>query len=107
MKKNFLGVGWKYPVYFADNGFFDIMLNMGVIGLLLFFGIYIKLGIRSICQGIKSKLWFHFFPFLIFLYIFTGNLTYSFLLEVDQFVWMLMIIGVFVIQEVKREHASA
>lgn len=86
---------WPYQVYFADNGFFDILLNTGLIGLLLFLSIYIPLGVRSFKQAITYKSWIYFSPFLTFLYIFIGNLTYSFLLEVDQFVWMLLVIMVF------------
>ncbi len=87
---------WPYQVYFADNGFFDILLNTGIAGLILFLAIYLPLGVRSFRQAISAKSWLYFFPFLTFLYIFIGNLTYSFLLEVDQLVWMLLVIMVFV-----------
>ena len=86
---------WGNQLYFSDNGFFDILLNTGLVGLLLFLGVYIPLGVRSFLRAIRSKAWLDFFPFLTFLYIFIGNLTYSFLLEVDQLVWMLLVIMVF------------
>jgi len=86
---------WGNQVYFADNGFFDILLNTGLLGFLLFMAIYIPLGIRSFKQAVNSKWLVYFFPFLTFLFIFIGNLTYSFMLEVDQFVWMLLVIMVF------------
>lgn len=86
---------WPYQVYFADNGFFDILLNTGLLGFLLFIAVYIPLGIRSFKQAVSTKSLVYFVPFLTFLYIFIGNLTYSFLLEVDQFVWMLLVIMVF------------
>ena len=88
--------GWQYQVYFSDNGFFDILLNTGLVGLFLFLAVYISLGIRSLKQAINFKSWVYFFPFLTFLYIFIGNLTYSFLLEVDQLVWMLLVVMLFV-----------
>ena len=87
---------WPYQVYFADNGFFDILLNTGIAGLILFLAVYIPSGIRSLRQAITSRSWMYFFPLVTFLYIFIGNLTYSFLLEVDQLVWMLLVIMVFV-----------
>jgi len=86
---------WPFQVYVADNGFFDILLNMGLVGLLLFLSIYLPLGVRSFKHAITYKSWIYFFPFLTFLYIFIGNLTHSLLLEVDQFVWMLLVIMVF------------
>jgi O-antigen ligase len=87
--------GWPTQVFFADNGFLDILINTGLVGFLLFLGVYIPMGVRSLLQGVRSKSWIYFFPFLTFLYIFIGNLTYSFLLEVDQLVWMLLVIMVF------------
>ncbi len=87
--------GWSNQLYFADNGFFDILLNTGLVGLMLFLAVYIPMGIRSFRAAITSRSWLAFFPFVTFLYIFIGNLTYSFLLEVDQFVWMLLVIMVF------------
>ncbi len=88
-------LGWLFPVAIGDNGFLDILLNLGLAGLLLFLAIYIPLGIRGFRQGVTAKTWAGFLPFLTFLYIFIGNLTYSFLLEVDQFVWMLLVVMVF------------
>ena len=87
--------GWPYQVYFADNGFFDILLNTGLLGFLLFMAVYVPLGIRSFKAAVNTKSWIWFLPVLTFLYIFIGNLTYSFMLEVDQFVWMLLVIMVF------------
>ena len=87
--------GWPYQVYFADNGFFDILLNTGLVGLLLFLGVYLTMGVRAYWQAVTLKSWIHFVPLLTFLYIFIGNLTYSFLLEIDQFVWMLLVVMVF------------
>ncbi len=87
---------WSHQIYFADNGFFDILLNVGLAGLLLFLAVYIPLGVRSFKQAVETESWIEFLPLLTFLYIFIGNLTYSFLLEVDQFVWMLLVSMVFV-----------
>jgi O-antigen ligase len=87
---------WPYQVYFADNGFFDILLNNGIVGLILFLAVYISAGIRSFGRAIAAKSWLYFFPLLTILYVFIGNLTYSFMLEVDQLVWMLLVIMAFV-----------
>jgi exopolysaccharide production protein ExoQ len=93
---------WTNQVYFADNGFFDILLNLGLIGFALFLAIYVPLGVRSFKQAITHKTWLHFVPFLTFLYIFIGNLTYSFLLEVDQMVWLLLVTMVFLTTPASR-----
>jgi O-antigen ligase len=96
--------GWDYQVYFADNGFFDILLNLGAVGLLLFLAIYIPIGVRSFKQAVESKHWIKFFPFLTFLYILIGNLTYSFLLEVDQMIWLLLVMMVFLTTPINRDN---
>jgi O-antigen ligase len=95
---------WLYQVYFADNGFFDILLQLGWIGLVLFAGVYIPAGIRSLRRAASSKSWIFFFPLFTFLYIFIGNLTYSFLLEVDQFVWMALVAVAFLANSATRHN---
>jgi len=87
---------WPYQVYFSDNGFFDLLLNMGAVGSILFLAVYISVGIRSVRRAIAARSWIYFFPLVTLLYIFIGNLTYSFMLEVDQLVWMLLVMMVFV-----------
>lgn len=87
---------WSHQIYFADSGFFDILLNLGLVGFLLFLAVYIPLGIRSFKQVTATKSWIDFLPLITFFYVLIGNLTYSFLLEVDQFVWMLLVLMVFV-----------
>jgi exopolysaccharide production protein ExoQ len=98
--------GWNFQVFFADNGFFDILLNAGLLGFLLFMAVYIPLGIRSFTAAVNTKSWIWFLPLLTFLYIFIGNLTYSFLLEVDQFVWMLLVIMVFLTTSPKSSNIA-
>lgn len=90
-------LGWRlFPVFFADNGFLDILLNLGLIGFIPFGAMFVASGVRVFRSGIASRSWMGLFPVLSILYIIIGNLTYSFLLEVDQFVWMLLVIMMFV-----------
>lgn len=84
---------WRYPVWFGDNGFLDILLNTGIIGLTLFLTFYIISVIRSIKVFYFIPNQMTLYPLLIIIYIFFANISYSFLLEVDQFVWMLLIIA--------------
>ena len=93
-----LGVrlGWDlfYP-YFADNGFLDILLNLGLIGFVPFVIAFLSLGVRSLRSFILSRSWLDLWVLIVFIYIFFANIAYSFLLEVDQFVWMLMVMMLF------------
>jgi exopolysaccharide production protein ExoQ len=82
---------WGYMMYFSDNGFLDILLNTGLIGLLIFLVFFVITGIRSTSTFIRSKSLISFVPLILFSYVFWANISYSFLLEVDQFVWLLLI----------------
>ncbi len=88
--------GWSlFPVFFSDNGFIDILLNLGLAGFIPFAAMFFSCGYGSFRHAISSKNWEVFFLPLTLMYVLVGNLSYSFLLEVDQFVWILLIITVF------------
>jgi len=95
--------GWFYPVYFADNGFFDILLNLGIVGLVLFMIMLLITIFRNVQKIRLTHSWRYIFTFLVLFYIIISNLTYSFLLEVDHFVWMWLIVVVFLLQMQERE----
>jgi exopolysaccharide production protein ExoQ len=86
-------VGWLYPVYFSDNGYLDLLLNTGLIGLSLFIVFFVVTGERCGRVFLKTASLISLFPLLTFGYVLLANISYSFLLEVDQFVWMLLVIG--------------
>ncbi len=85
--------GWPYQVYFADNGFLDILLNTGIIGLISFLLFFITTGYRAISTFIKKAGVLSLLPVVLFSYVTIANISYSFLFEVDQFVWMLLILA--------------
>ena len=41
-------LGWTYPVYFSDNGYLDLLLNIGIVGLFSFVMFFLITGVRSI-----------------------------------------------------------
>jgi len=88
--------GWTlFPVFFADNGFLDILLNLGLLGFLPFLAMFGAYGVRSFQKVVATRSWRDMVPLLSFIYFLVGNIAYSFFLEVDQFVWMVLIILVF------------
>lgn len=95
--------GWKYPVYFADNGFLDILLNLGGVGLGLFLAMFFTALARGARKVRMTGSWKYIFLLLVLLYVALGNLAYSFLLEVDYFVWMLLLIVVFLLRMTEAE----
>jgi exopolysaccharide production protein ExoQ len=91
--------GWTYQVYFADNGFFDILLNLGIAGLSLFLIAYLRAFYNSIRTMLISYSWQYIFLFTVLLYGILANIAYSFLLEVDQFVWMWILVVIFLLRQ--------
>jgi len=84
---------WGFQVFFSDNGFIDLLLNLGGLGLAVFLAFFLVTGLRGFRVVLRSANPLHFFPFLIFVYVLIANISYSFLLEVDQFVWMLLVMS--------------
>lgn len=84
-------VGWTYPVLIGDNGFLDILLNLGIIGLGLFLLNYIKAWIESVRCFLRGINLGSFFPFTFLVYTLFANLTFSLFMETEVFVWTLIV----------------
>jgi len=87
--------GWSYQPYFSDNGYIDILLNLGAVGLLIFF-----YGAAFVVKQVLVLLYQYnsresFFMLAILVYVFIANISYSFLFEVDYFVWSLLVLAAF------------
>jgi O-antigen ligase len=85
----------------ADNGFLDILLNLGIVGLVLFLLNYIKAWILSARFSLRELSLEGFFPLIFMIYTFFANLTFSLFMETEVFVWML-IVTLMVIMTQKR-----
>ena len=98
---------WTYEVFFGDNGFMDILLNTGLIGLSLFLFYFVRLGINNGKLFIQHHDLELLPPVLIFVYVLWANISYSFLCEVDQFVWLLLMLSSFLPLKVLGEKTIA
>lgn len=88
-------LGWPFPVAIGDNGFLDILLYVGVLGFIPLTGVLIVFAIRAIRFSIQGKQIVDFFPTLVFLFVFFANLTFSFFLETEVFIWMVLVVTLF------------
>lgn len=95
--------GWPYPVLIGDNGFLDILLNLGIIGLALFLLNYIKAWINSMRFFQQELTLEGFFPFLFMIYTFFANLTFSLFMETEVFVWTLIVVLMVILTRKRRE----
>lgn len=85
-------VGWPFPVLIGDNGFLDILLNVGIIGFVLFLLNYIKAWVGSALFFRRELTLESFFPFIFMIYTFFANLTFSLFMETEVFVWLLIVV---------------
>lgn len=97
-------LGWLFPVAIADNGFLDILIHVGVLGFIPFIGVLIVLAFRSIRFSIQGKQIITFFPLLLLIFTFFANLTFSFFLETEVFIWLMLVIVLF--QVSKRDEPA-
>ena len=88
-------VHWGKPAVIADNGFLDILLHLGIVGLLIFLGVLIVASVRSLRYGLAGRTLTDFFPLLLVFYAVVGNLAFSLFMETEIFVWLLIVIVLF------------
>src|SRR5262249_9873658 len=86
---------WGKPAVIADNGFLDILLHLGILGLLIFLGVLILAGARSIRYARTRRTLNAFFPLLLMFYAVAGNMAFSLFMETELFVWVLIVIVLF------------
>lgn len=91
--------GYPDPIIIADNGFIDILVNTGYLGLFLFMVFYVWAGWRSVQYSIHAKDIINLFPALLMLFITIANITWSLLFENEGFFLLMMISVLFSISQ--------
>jgi len=92
-----LHIGWTSPPLIADNGFLDILLHVGVVGLTIFVSVLMIASVRAFRYAISRKMLADFFPLLIMFYAFVANISFSLFAETEVFVWFLIVAVLFMI----------
>lgn len=90
-------VGWQFPVAIADNGFLDILLHVGVIGFIPFFGVLMVAFARSAKLAFRDYSLISFFPLLLMVYAVVANISFSLFLETETFIWLIIVASLFVV----------
>ncbi|MEN8908005.1 MAG: O-antigen ligase family protein [Clostridiales bacterium] len=75
----------------AHNGYLDILINLGIVGILLFFISFRKNIILSISFIKANSYYLSFIPFCLFIYLIIYNFTESFLLVQNSFAWIIFV----------------
>jgi exopolysaccharide production protein ExoQ len=88
-------VGWETQVVIADNGFLDLLLHVGIVGLSILLGVLIIASIRSLRFALAHKTLTDSFPLLLIVYAWIANIAFSLLAEREVFVWFLIVVVLF------------
>ena len=83
-------LGWPYPVIIGDNGYIDILLHLGLIGLLSFVAILVLACVRMIKLAKGQRTLLAFAPLLVMVFMLLSNVTLSYILESESFTWIIM-----------------
>ena len=94
-------IGWGYPVVIADNGFLDILLHLGLVGLISLSTVLVITVVRSVKFGLDRRTLPDFFSLLLVLYAFVANISYSLFFQTGTFIWLWIIAVLFLSTRLK------
>jgi O-antigen ligase len=106
MEKVRAAVGWGYVVRVADNGYLDILLGLGVVGLGLLLAMLAVGFWRSLSHALAVRDLAAFFPFFVLVHILFINISLSYFFESEIFIWFLLVMVLFMLTS-KREDDPA
>lgn len=86
---------WGITPFVADNGYIDILLHLGILGLFPFIAILGLALFRSIKYSLKDLDLLHLFPTLVLGFILALNVFLSFYLEMESLIWIFLMIILF------------
>jgi O-antigen ligase len=98
-----LAVGYPDQIVIADNGFIDILINTGYLGLGLFLVFYLGAWRRSIKCAIKAVDINGFFPLILMAYTLVANISWSLIFENEGFFMLVMIAILFCVSVVDHK----
>jgi len=98
--------GWPFEITNGHNGFIDIFLGLGIVGVLLALAILIISVFRTGKFILANNDGENFLPFLLVAYFILANLSISFFLEFESFHWMLLLTALFLATPTRHSKPS-
>lgn len=86
-------VGWPFPVLIADNGFLDILLHLGIVGLGVFLASLAVMAVYIVRRAFCQPTLLTFFPLQVLVYAVVANVSFSLFLELETFVWLMVVLS--------------
>jgi O-antigen ligase len=100
-------VGWASQPLIGDNGYLEILLHVGTVGLLIFLTIFVLGSIRSFRYAISHKTLEGFFPLIVMIYAAFANISFSLFAETEVFVWFLIVAVLFMTMPLPANSTSS
>jgi exopolysaccharide production protein ExoQ len=79
---------FHWGVGMGDNGYIDILLHLGVIGMIILIIILVLGFIRGVKFFLQKRTLEAAFPILVLVFVIVANISISLILETETFVWM-------------------
>lgn len=83
--------GYPDQIIIADNGYIDILINTGFVGLFLFAIFYFGVWWRSIVHSFKAVDIYDYFPVVLMSFTLISNISWSLMFENEGFFMLVMI----------------
>ncbi len=82
---------WETPIVLGDNGYVDILLHLGFLGVFFLFSLIVIGFIRATGYFIKEKTVLSVLPVLVLVYAVIANISLSLILESEILVWFIVL----------------
>ena len=90
-----VAVKWSLTPLVSDNGYVDMFLDLGLVGVVLSIGTVLLSLFRVIKYAFKEQTIISFFPLLLIVFVVIVNLDLSFFLNLEFLTWFLVIFALF------------
>ncbi len=88
-------IGWNMPILIGDNGYIDILLHLGSVGLILFLGVIFMASTRFLKQVREEQFLESTLPVILVILLLIANISFSLFMEVESFFWIVLVAMLF------------
>ena len=99
-------LGWSVEIINGHNGFVDVLVNLGLVGLVVFMALVIQIACRVFKFLRRERSIASIWALVTLVYIIVSNLTISYFFEFETFHWVLLIGLLFVVTPQKIRDPS-
>lgn len=89
--------GWGDAIIVVNghNGYMDILLYLGIVGLAILCIVLAQGFVHAIRRALIGRAWLDFSPLLVFVYFLVANMTIDYILEFESFHWVVLVMLLF------------